>query len=69
MKLFILTCGYLCSCRCRRKYLEFDLEHLLAEKGIYSNLIMPRDPDCKYEHVNTSNSHVFPYLPLEVSLI
>ncbi|KAF3689531.1 Dynein heavy chain 1 [Channa argus] len=50
--------------RCRREYLQFDFEQLLAEKGIDSKIIMPRHPSSSVEHVNTSD--VSPYLSLEI---
>ncbi|KAK2862487.1 hypothetical protein Q5P01_002020 [Channa striata] len=50
--------------RCRREYLQFDFEQLLAEKGIDSKLIMPKHPSSSVERVHTPD--VSPYLPLEI---
>ncbi|XP_026203417.1 dynein heavy chain 1, axonemal [Anabas testudineus] len=52
--------------RRRREYLQLDFEQLLAEKEIDSNLVMPRHPSTSDEHVNTADSPVSPYLPLEI---
>ncbi|XP_022600673.1 LOW QUALITY PROTEIN: dynein heavy chain 1, axonemal-like [Seriola dumerili] len=52
--------------RRRREYLKLDFEQLLAEKGIDSNLIMPRNPSSSDEDVTTSDNHVSPCLPLEI---
>ncbi|XP_051269985.1 dynein axonemal heavy chain 1 isoform X2 [Dicentrarchus labrax] len=52
--------------RRRREYLKLDFEQLLAEKGINSNLIMPRCQSSCDEHVNTPDNPVSPYLPLEL---
>ncbi|XP_029991393.1 dynein heavy chain 1, axonemal [Sphaeramia orbicularis] len=43
--------------RLRREYLELNIEELLAEKGIDSNLLVPR---------HQCASSVSPYLPLEI---
>ncbi|XP_071349900.1 dynein axonemal heavy chain 1-like [Trachinotus anak] len=52
--------------RCRREYLILDFEQLLAEKGIDSNLIMPRRPNSSDEDVTTPDNPVSPYLALEI---
>ncbi|GAA6221830.1 dynein heavy chain 1, axonemal-like [Lates japonicus] len=52
--------------RRRREYLKLDFEQLLAEKGIDSNLLMPRHPSSSDEHVTTPDYSVSPYLPLEI---
>lgn len=57
------------SCRRRREYLKLDFEKLLEEKGIDSNLIIPRNPNSSDEHVITPCSPLSPYLPLEVGLL
>lgn len=59
----------LCSHRRRREYLTLDFEQILAEKGINSNLIMPRHQSSSDEHVTIPDSPMPPYLPLEVSLL
>ncbi|XP_040889376.1 dynein heavy chain 1, axonemal [Toxotes jaculatrix] len=51
--------------RRRREYLNLDFEQLLAEKGIDSNLLMPRSPSYRDENVTTVDL-VSPYLPLEI---
>ncbi|XP_074517159.1 dynein axonemal heavy chain 1 [Sebastes fasciatus] len=50
--------------RRRRKYLKFDIEQLLAEKGISSNLLMARHQSSS--DVITTDNPVSQYLPLEV---
>ncbi|XP_040015424.1 dynein heavy chain 1, axonemal [Xiphias gladius] len=52
--------------RRRREYLNLDFEKLLAEKGIDTNIIMPRHPSSCDEHVTTPDNPVSPYLPLEI---
>ncbi|XP_029005758.1 dynein axonemal heavy chain 1 [Betta splendens] len=52
--------------RLRREYLQLDVEQLLVEKGIDSRLIMPRTADSRDGCVNAPDSHVSPYLPLEI---
>ncbi|XP_068576471.1 dynein axonemal heavy chain 1 [Cebidichthys violaceus] len=52
--------------RRRREYLNLDFEQLLAEKGIDSNLLIPRHRSNSDEHVTTTDNPVSPYLPLEV---
>ncbi|KAF0035263.1 hypothetical protein F2P81_013021 [Scophthalmus maximus] len=52
--------------RRRREYLKLDFEKLLEEKGIDSNLIIPRNPNSSDEHVITPCSPLSPYLPLEI---
>uniref|UniRef100_UPI0037E91524 dynein axonemal heavy chain 1 n=1 Tax=Semicossyphus pulcher TaxID=241346 RepID=UPI0037E91524 len=51
--------------RCRRKYLTYDLEQLLAEKGVCSNHLMTRHQS-NNEPVTTQDHTVSPYLPLEI---
>uniref|UniRef100_A0A4W6F8M2 Dynein axonemal heavy chain 1 n=1 Tax=Lates calcarifer TaxID=8187 RepID=A0A4W6F8M2_LATCA len=57
---------YCFSCRRRREYLKLDFEQLLTEKGIDSNLLVPRNPSSSDEHVTTPDYSVSPYLPLEI---
>ncbi|XP_054472107.1 dynein axonemal heavy chain 1 [Anoplopoma fimbria] len=52
--------------RLRREYLKLDFEHLLAEKGIDSNLLIPKHQSNSDEHVTTTDNPVSSYLPLEV---
>ncbi|XP_028430624.1 dynein heavy chain 1, axonemal isoform X1 [Perca flavescens] len=52
--------------RRRREYLKLDVEQLLAEKGIYSNILMPRHQSSSDEHATMTDNPVSPYLPLEV---
>ncbi|KAG7240353.1 hypothetical protein INR49_026924, partial [Caranx melampygus] len=51
--------------RCRREYLIIDFEKQLEEKGIDSNLIMPRHPISHGEDV-TPNNPLSSCLPLEI---
>ncbi|XP_067444208.1 dynein axonemal heavy chain 1 isoform X2 [Thunnus thynnus] len=51
--------------RRRREYLKLDFAQLLADKGIDSNLLMPRRWGSSDEHVTTPDNPVSPYLPLE----
>ncbi|KAM3838092.1 dynein axonemal heavy chain 1-like [Diretmus argenteus] len=52
--------------RRRREYLKLDIAQLLAEKGIDSNLLMPRHQTSREEHVTTEVPPVSDYLPLEM---
>ncbi|XP_076603478.1 dynein axonemal heavy chain 1 [Chaetodon auriga] len=51
--------------RCRREYLRLNFEQLLADKGIHSNLLMPRHQSSSDEPMTLDNP-VSPYLPLEI---
>ncbi|XP_029358997.1 dynein heavy chain 1, axonemal [Echeneis naucrates] len=53
--------------RHRRQYLAFNFEQLLSEKGIDSNLIMPkkRKPSCS-DNDMTPDNPLSPYLQLEI---
>ncbi|XP_029908318.1 dynein heavy chain 1, axonemal [Myripristis murdjan] len=55
--------------RRRREYLKLDIVQLLAEKGINSNLLMPRHQSSGNQHVTTPDNYAPPvsnYLPLEI---
>ncbi|XP_071059360.1 dynein axonemal heavy chain 1-like [Pseudochaenichthys georgianus] len=52
--------------RRRREYLKLDIEQLLAEQGIYSNLLMPTHQSSSDDHETTTDNPVSPYLSLEV---
>ncbi|KAI4827733.1 hypothetical protein KUCAC02_031105 [Chaenocephalus aceratus] len=52
--------------RRRREYLKLDIEQLLAEQGIYSNLLMPTHQSSSEDHETTTDNPVSPYLSLQV---
>ncbi|XP_072239156.1 dynein axonemal heavy chain 1 [Leuresthes tenuis] len=52
--------------RCRREYLKLDLEQLLAEKGINSNILIPKYLKNSNMHKTTSHNPVSLGLPLEL---
>ncbi|KAM9856968.1 dynein axonemal heavy chain 1 [Aulostomus maculatus] len=52
--------------RRRRKYLQFDIEQLLAEQNIHSSLLMPRRLGNSDTDGTDPDSSMSPYLPLEI---
>lgn len=54
------------SCRVRREYLNLDIEVLLAENGITTDLLRPK-PRKTIDEKTQPSDLVSPYLPLEVS--
>lgn len=59
------------SARRKRLYLSLDINQLLADEGIDSNMLMPRHPDPQNpQTIEQGHDPLFPvYLPLKVSLV